>query len=113
MVMAIRQPRAAKALTVSNWRQSQLVDGKMRYGSEVRYDVTYRVYSESKKIAAMIWKEDPNDTDYIASIIMPFESDEIVSRKNFNGKPGAKAWCDRKSELMLLPITVGTNVGNA
>lgn len=113
MIMAIRQIGAAKALTVSNWRQSQLVDGKMRYGSEVRYNVTYRVYSESKKIAAMIWKEDPNDTDYIASIIMPFASDEIVSRKNFNGKPGAKAWCDRKSELMLTPVIVGTDLSNA
>jgi len=109
MVMA----RQFKELTVSNWKSSQLPNGKMRFNGKVRYDVTYRVYSETKKIAAVIWKEDPSDTDFVASISMPYDSEEIVSRKNFNGKPAAKAWCDRKSELLLLPIIVGTGVNNA
>lgn len=112
MVMAKARP-PFKEFTVSNWKSSSLPNGKMRFNGEVRYDVTYRVYSETKKIAAVIWKEDPNDTDFVASVIMPDSTEEIVSRKNFNGKPGAKAWCDRKSQLLLTPIVVGTGVNNA
>lgn len=98
----------ARTLEVYDWVSSTLTQGKYKFGSEVRYSVQYRRYVHDDKIASMIWKEDANDSVFIASVTTPEGNVEIISRRDFNTAIVARAWCNSKLAALGYPVQVRT-----